>query len=263
MRAPSLMIALLLAACGGKSTTPAATTTPPPPAEPAAPAAPTAESILDGYVEATGGKAARDRVTALRMTGTVRLAKLGIGGKMTMIAQAPGQVLVVAEIEGAGRTEQGTDGKVAWEKNAMTGARVLAGDELARTLRKSTFHAEVKWRELYSKTELLGEAEYDGQPAFKLEMTTTLGDVETAYYHRETLLALGSERVEKTQMGAMPTKTVYREYTDYGGLKMPRVVVESAGGIDFEVALDNVELNPTLPATTFAVPADVIPLIKK
>lgn len=243
------------------------------PAQPAAPAAttpapapsaePTAESILEGHVEATGGRAARQAVTTMRATGTMKIAKLGIGGKVEMKLRSPNLAHVVVDIDGIGRTENGSDGTTVWERNAMTGARVLEGHERERSLRAAMLHADLEWRTLYTKAELVGEAEFEGRPAWKLQLTTPLGDVETLYYDRETKLALGKEEIAKTQMGDMPTRSVYAEYKTYGDLKMASRVVESTQGMDIEITLDAVELNPSLPADAFAVPADVAPLIKK
>jgi hypothetical protein len=240
---------------------------PPPAAEPAEPtaaepAAPTAESIIEASIEASGGRAARERITAMRSTGKMQIAKLGISGKVTAMNQAPNLALLVVDIDGLGRTENGCDGKTVWEKSAMTGSRVLAGTERERMLRKFTLNPDLKWREMYKKAELVGEVEFEGRPAWKIQFTTPLDDIETVYYDRETRLPLGSEEVAKTQMGDMPTKSVIRAWRDDGGIKTASQMVEITAGMQIEVTLDTVELNPTLPPETFAVPKDVIPLMK-
>ena len=260
-------VLLVIAACGGK---PAPVVGPPQPGdsgggaavEPAAPAVPTAEQIIEASIEASGGREARAKITSMRTTGKMQIAKLGIAGKVSAASQAPNLARVIVDIDGLGRTENGSDGTTVWEKSAMTGARVLAGAERERTLRKFRLHADLEWRTLYKKTELIGEAEFEGRPAWKLAFTTPLDDVETVYYDRETKLPLGSEEIAKTQMGDMPTRSVVRAWRDDGGIKTVSVMVESTAGMDIEITIEQVELNPTLPADTFAVPKDVIPLIK-
>jgi outer membrane lipoprotein-sorting protein len=262
----ALVLAVTVAACkkapvaGPAGPAPASTTTP---ATSAPAAQPTAESIIEDHITATGGRAAREAMTSMRATGTMRMAKLGINGKLELMMKAPNLARVVVDIDGIGRTENGSDGTTVWEKTAMTGARILEGAERERSLRSSMLHADVKWRELYTKAELAGEVEFADRPAWKLLMTTPLGDVETHYYDRETKLALGKEEIAKTQMGELPTRSVYAEYKTYGALKMASRVIESTQGMDIEITIDSVELDPTLPADAFAVPADVAPLIKK
>jgi hypothetical protein len=255
-------VLLVFAACSRAPAAPAAPAEPPV-AQPAEPAAPTAESIIEAYIEATGGRAAREQITALRAFGTMRIAKLGIGGKVEMITRTPNLAVVTVDIDGLGRNQNGSDGTTVWEKAAMTGARVLEGAERERSLRKFMLHADMQWRTLYTKVELVGPVTFEGKEAWKVQFTTPLGDVETSYYDQATTLALGSEEIAKTQMGEMPTRTVYLEWGEHGGLKMPTKILESTAGLEIEVTLDKVELNPSLAADAFAVPPDVIPLIKK
>ncbi len=233
-----------------------------PVAAPAEPAAPTAESIIEASIEASGGRAARERITSMRTTGKMQIVKLGISGKVSSMSKAPNLALIVVDIDGLGRTENGCDGTTVWEKSAMTGSRVLAGTERQRMLRKFTLNADLKWREMYKQAELVGEVEFAGRPTWKVQFTTPLDDLETVYYDRETRLPIGSEEIAKTQMGDMPTRSVVKAWRDDGGIKTASHMVETTAGMEIEVTLDTVELNPTLPADAFAVPKDVIPLIK-
>lgn len=259
----TLLIVMLAAACGGKAATPAPVPPENAPPPPQVVAAPTAESIIEAYIEATGGRAAREAVHSLRGSGTIRITKLGIGGKIAMMMQAPNLAHVIVDIDGLGRTENGCDGTTVWEKNSMTGARILEGAERERSLRDGMLHADLIWRELFPKVELLGKADFEGRPAWKVQLTSTAGDLETAYYDRETHLQLGKEAIAKTQMGEIPTRSHYAHYARYGAITLPDKIIESTQGMDIELTLDQVELNPTLPADAFAVPADVVPLIKK
>jgi hypothetical protein len=261
----ALAVAFVAAAChktpaaqpAGPAPAPAATTT----AAPAAPAAPTAESILEDYITATGGRAAREAVTSMHATGSMRIQKLGVGGRVEMMMKAPDLAHITIEIAGLGTMESGSDGTTVWEKNAMTGARVLEGAERERGRRSAMLQSDILWRDLYQKVELVGEVEFEGRPAYKLEMTTTLGDVETAYFDRETKLQLGKEEISKTQMGEFPTRSLFYDYKSYGDIKMSSRMIQSAQGVDSEFLIDKVELNPALPADAFTLPADIKALV--
>lgn len=263
----SVSLALVISVVVACHKSPAAPPAAPAPANtavaPAEPAKPTAESILEDAITATGGRAARAGVTSMHATGTMRIAKLGIGGTIEMMMKAPNLSRVVVDIDGIGRTESGSDGTTVWEKNVMTGARILAGDERERALRNYMLHSELAWRELYTKVELVGEVEFEGRPAWKIQMTTPLGDLETAYYDRETKLPLGKEDTSKTQMGDIPSRSVYEDYKTFGKLLMSTRLRQSAQGMDMEITLDTVELDPKLTADAFAVPADVAALDKE
>ena len=59
---------------------------------------PTAEQILDRYVEVTGGKAAYDKLHNRVSQGTMEIAGLGITGKFTLTQGEPDRMYLEAEI---------------------------------------------------------------------------------------------------------------------------------------------------------------------
>ena len=60
---------------------------------------PKAETILDKYVDATGGKAAYAKVKSDISTGTMSMAAMGLSGKLTMYGAAPAKRLMEVTIE--------------------------------------------------------------------------------------------------------------------------------------------------------------------
>src|SRR5262249_36051553 len=89
---------------------------------------PKAEEVLDKYVEATGGKAAYEKIKNQVLHGTVELGG-AVKGPMVSYHAPPNKMYVEIELQGLGKIEQGTDGKVAWERSALAGARILNGAE--------------------------------------------------------------------------------------------------------------------------------------
>src|SRR4051812_13436588 len=61
---------------------------------------PKAETILDKYVEVTGGKAAYAKIHSDISNGTMAFGAMGITGKMVMYSQAPDKRLMEVTIEG-------------------------------------------------------------------------------------------------------------------------------------------------------------------
>src|SRR5690242_15839988 len=86
-----------------------------PPAEFAADPLPSAESILDRYVQVTGGKAAYEKRKTEIAHGTVEYAAIGIKGSLTRYAAEPDKYYASLEIDGLGKVETGINGQVAWE----------------------------------------------------------------------------------------------------------------------------------------------------
>ena len=82
---------------------------------------PKAETILDRYVEVTGGKAAYEKRKNAIETGTIEVKAQGLKGTYTRYSAEPAEAYSVAEIEGVGKIEDGIHNGIAWDKNPMLG----------------------------------------------------------------------------------------------------------------------------------------------
>src|SRR6266849_9409751 len=78
---------------------------------------PKAETILDRYVEVTGGKAAYQKRKTEIATGTLEFAAQGLKGTLTRYASDPDKSYSSLDIDGIGKIEMGSSGNIAWEKN--------------------------------------------------------------------------------------------------------------------------------------------------
>src|SRR5580700_7005856 len=124
---------------------------------------PTAEAILDRFVEVTGGKAAyEDRKTEV-VHGTVEFAAVGLKGTMVEYFEEPGKFYMAMDLAGIGKIETGLNGGVAWENSVLQGARIKTGEEKAQTLREADMNNFSHWRQVYSKVELAGEEAIEGR----------------------------------------------------------------------------------------------------
>src|SRR5688572_1179147 len=73
---------------------------------------PKGETIMDKYVEATGGKAAYAKVKSDVSTGEMTLGAMGLKGKLVSYSQAPDKRLMEITIEGIGKISEGSNGEV-------------------------------------------------------------------------------------------------------------------------------------------------------
>src|SRR5262245_35836743 len=91
---------------------------------PAAAPLPPAKQILDRYVEVTGGRAAYEKAQHRTLTGTFELKGMGMKGSLLLQQSAPDKMRTQIDVPGVGTIVKGTDGKNAWEVNAVTGPRL-------------------------------------------------------------------------------------------------------------------------------------------
>jgi hypothetical protein len=224
---------------------------------------PKAESILDRYVEVTGGKAAYEKRKNEVATGTLEFKAQGLKGAVTRYSAEPAEEYLIMEIDGVGKIESGMDKGVAWDKNPMLGPRIKNGVERAQALREGTFNASVHWREFYPKVETTGTETVDGELCYKVVLTPKEGNPETTYYQKKSGLAVKTTTIAVSPMGDVPFEVVTGDYKTFGGITMPTKITQKAAGQEFSLTIQDVKINQTLPADRFDPPAEIKALIIK
>jgi hypothetical protein len=230
---------------------------------PAADALPSPESILDRYVEVTGGKQAYERRKTEIATGTLEYAAQGIKGTITHYEAEPDRYYAVLDIPGIGKIEMGVSGGVAWENSALLGPRVKTGEEKAQAVREATMNATLKWRTLFPKVETVGVEILEGEECYKVVMTPPEGKPEVMYFQKKSGLAVKTTTVAVSQMGEVPVEVTVKNYKEFGGVLTPAKVTNKAAGQEFTITFEKVQVNPELPPDRFALPAEVRALIEK
>jgi hypothetical protein len=229
----------------------------------AADALPLAESLLDRYVEVTGGRQAYENRKTEFARGTMEYKAQGLKGAITRWSDASGNYYSSLDVAGIGAIEMGVRGGVAWERSDVLGPRIKEGVERAEAIREATLNSTYRWRELFPKVETTGTEVVEGQDCYRVVMTPAEGAPETIFLSKETGLAVKMVTISSTQMGNVPVEVLVRDYRDFGGIKAPATIVQSAAGLEFTLTLETVEVNAPIPPGRFDLPADVQALLAK
>lgn len=153
---------------------------------------PKAETILEHFIEATGGRAAYEETHSEIATGSMEIIGMGIHGKVSLYSAEPNQSLTEVEIEGIGKILEGTNGTVAWSLSAMQGPHLKEGEEKSMALREARFNAQLHWRDLYKQAETAGLESVDGQDCYKVVLTPADGNPVTRYFEKQSGLLVKS-----------------------------------------------------------------------
>lgn len=223
---------------------------------------PKAETILDRYVEVTGGKAAYEKVKSRVTRGKLELPAAGVSGKIT-VNQSSDRALIRTEIDQIGTINQGISDGVAWELNPVTGPRILDGEEKASMIRSSRLDAEVNWRKYYPKVEATGVETIDGKAAYKVVLTPDKGSPTTQYYDQKSGLMVRSDSMQKSAMGEISVQVLYSDYQKVDGLLIPFKSTQKVLSQEITLTLDSVQNNVEIPDATFALPDEVKKLADK
>ncbi|MGA1997050.1 MAG: hypothetical protein ABSH45_14840 [Bryobacteraceae bacterium] len=224
---------------------------------------PKAETILDKYVEATGGAAAYDSHHNEVVTGTMEMASAHIQGKLTSYHAAPVKMYTEIDIEGLGKMQDGTDGAAAWSLSAMQGPHLKDGDEKAMALRTARFAAEAHWRDDYAKVETVGLETVNGKQCYRVLLTPKEGSPLTQYYDKATGLLEKLSATVKTPMGDIATESVVGDYRKEGGILVPHTMHQSAMGQEIVVTFETVKFDTDIPKDRFDPPAEIQALLNK
>jgi hypothetical protein len=173
---------------------------------------PRGETIVDKYIEVTGGKAAYEKIRSEVVTGSMTFPAMGIKGTLTVYHAEPALMVSEINIEGIGKIQEGTDGTVAWSLSAMQGGRLKDGEEKAEALREAAMHSDINWRDYFTKAETIGVENVDGKACYKVVLTPKEGSPQTRFYDKETNLLLKSTRKLKTPMGEIEAESAAADY---------------------------------------------------
>jgi outer membrane lipoprotein-sorting protein len=217
---------------------------------------PAARQIVDAYVNAIGGTQAIARAQHRHMLGEMSMPAAGMTMTMEIWQSRPNKMVMVMDIPGMGEMKSGYDGTTAWSVNPMQGPRILEGAELEQTLRQSDFDANLRFDHLFPTMETVERTELAGRPCYRVRMVATNGDESFGCFDTETKLLLGMTSRNESEMGVIESTTLFHDYRDFAGLKMPARTTISVMGQEMVMIIKELDTNP-VPASQFALPAEI------
>jgi len=224
---------------------------------------PKGETILDKYIEVTGGKAAYEKRHNETTSGAMEFAANGIKGTITAWHAEPDKSYMELNITGVGKIQEGSDGKVAWALSAIQGARVKEGEEKAAALQAAKFNADLNWREIYKQAQTMGVESVDGKDCYKVVLTPNEGNPNTRYYDKQSGLLVKMSMIAKSPMGDIPVESLVSDYRKEGDILMPHKVTQKGAGQEIVIMIDTVKNNADMPKDRFDPPDEIKALLVK
>ncbi len=217
---------------------------------------PTAESVLDGYVKAIGGRKAIESHKSMTMAGTLEVVNFGLKGTVEIVSKEPSKIAVTTTIEGLGTTRQGYDGKVGWSQDPLSGLRDMDAREIA-LVERSVFSSDVRWREVWKTAEFVGTQTVDGRSVHVVRLSPAR-DTEsptTNFYDAETGLLVRTEMVIETTAATMPVTTKLSDYRKIGDVLIAMRMEQSLPTATLVTQFSEVKFDQKIDDAVFAKPA--------
>jgi hypothetical protein len=224
-------------------------------------ALPKAADLFAKSVAAMGGADALKGLKSIRAKGVFEMPAQNLNGSFEMIQARPSFARLTIEIGGLGAIEQGSDGKIAWTIDPMSGPALLTGKALADAKGEAMFDAQLFGPDFVKSATTLEKTTFGDRPAYKVKMMTVFDSERTMYIDAETYFVIGTESTQESPMGPMPTTGSTGDYKKFGLLMQPTTIVQSAMGFDQIVRVTSYEYD-TVPMSAFDPPAAIKALIK-
>jgi len=214
---------------------------------------PTADQLLDKYVQAAGGAAAIDKVNSRVMKGTI-----DFGGKdlpIDIYSKDPDRRISFTHMP-EGDSVTAFDGHEGWlAAPGRPGARPMQGSELDAASIDADLHLATHLKSMFSamtreETEKIGDhdayvvvGERQGKPPIRL------------YFDEQSGLLVRLVRFGDTALGLLPTQIDYADYRDTNGVKIPYRWTLARPSGRFTIQVSDVMQNVPVDDAKFVKPA--------
>ncbi len=223
---------------------------------------PSADEVLDRYLEALGGIERLANVTSYTAQGT-SIGYRGFGGdaRVELFAKAPDKraTYIIFTDRERGETIRTFDGSAGWMKTplAVIAEYALGGGELdgARLEAQLAFPAQIK--QVLSNWRVSAPTTIDDRLVQVVQGSGPRGLIATLYFDNESGLLVRLVRYTPSPIGRLLTQVDYADYREVGEIKMAFrwTFTWLNGRDDFEVS--DVQLNVPIDAATFGRPVSL------
>jgi zinc protease len=218
-------------------------------------ATPTADQVLDHYVNAIGGRAAWTKLNSRVSKGTIEIPAMNnLSGTVEIHEKAPNSMLAVITLSGA-VFEQGFDGTMAWSDDPQNGLRVLSGAELDDAKREADFYHPLDLKKLYAKMTVTGTEKVAEHDAYVIEAASAGGDPDKMYFDTQSGLLVRAVNHRHTPDGVAVFQAEVEDYKDVDGIKLPFTVHQTSAESAFTIRFTEIHHNLQLADEQFAKPA--------
>jgi hypothetical protein len=244
------------------------------------PGMPSPETVLDKFIEASGGAQRLATLTSFSGKGTsVGFGGFGGGGDVEIVAKAPDKrstIILFKTETGRGDQIRSYDGRVGWVRTPLNvlGEFQLRGGDLdgARFDAQLSFPGQIKQALTNLKagpvTSITDLPAPDSQTAVQqtassnqthvvnvVQGTGPRGLLVTLYFDRQSGLLLRELRYGPSPIGRVPTQIDFADYRDVNGIKLPfRITYAWLDGRD-SIQLNEIKVNVPIDEAKFGKPA--------
>ncbi|MGA9390490.1 MAG: c-type cytochrome [Candidatus Sulfotelmatobacter sp.] len=220
-------------------------------AEAKEPSGPSADQLIDKYVQAVGGAAAIDKITSRVMKGTITF-----GGKNMPIdiysKQPDKRVSFTHTPDGDSITA--FDGHEGWLGIPKHQVHEMHGPDIDAAAIDADLHFPTHLKTMFSEVKVQGMEKIDGHDAYLVVGQREEKTALRLYFDEQSGFLVRLIRFGETPLGRLPTQIDYADYRETGGVKIPYRWTLARPGGRFAIQVSEVEQNVPVDDAKFAKP---------
>jgi photosynthetic reaction center cytochrome c subunit len=214
---------------------------------------PTADQILDSYVEAIGGHAALEKLTTRKIKG-VLVGESGRTYPLEVTEKAPNLGLVSITFANGTVNRDGFDGSTAWD-SAGENAFESQGLEAARIARDAQLFADTDVKKRYPRRFTAGKESVGDEECFVVRAGGPGRVSEKLSFSVKTGLLLRHVIFTRTEVGRFVEQTDYSDYRQVDGVKLPFTIARNEVNTRYTEKYSEIKHNVPVDDSIFKFPA--------
>jgi hypothetical protein len=225
----------------------------PKPADAKENAGPSADQLLNKYVQAAGGAAAIDKVTSRVMKGTI-----DFGGKslpLDIYAKDPDERISFTHMPD-GDSVTAFNGHEGWLGTPGRPLRAMHGSDLDGASIDADLHLATHLKSMFSEIRVQGTEKIGDHEAYVVVGQREGKPPIQLYFDEQTGLLVRLVRYGETALGWLPTQIDYADYRDTNGVKIPYRWTLARPSGRFTIQVSELKQNVPVDDAKFAKPAE-------
>jgi predicted Zn-dependent peptidase/outer membrane lipoprotein-sorting protein len=215
-----------------------------------APIGMTAETVIDTYIKAIGGKAAMEQIKDVQTT--MELSTMGQSLDAKISQKAPNKFKMTMKMQGQVFQEQVYDGTKG-AMSGMMGNKKLEGEELEALAEQAAMFTELDYAKNGYTLEMKGLESVDGVEAYKVLVVSPSGSKSTDYYSKETGLKIKSIVSLESPQGAITQTVDYSDYKATKGVLMAHKMTQTTGPQTIVMMVKEIKINEGISDDEFKI----------
>ena len=215
-------------------------------------AGPTADQLIDKYVQALGGAAAIDKVTTRVMKGTIDFG--GHSLPIDVYAKDPEKRISFTHMAD-GESVTAFNGQEGWLGSPGRPVREMHGSDLDAAAIDADLHLATHLKKMFDQTQVRGKEQLGDRQAFVVSGRREGKTPIQLYFDADSGLLLRLVRYGETALGWMPTQIDYADYRDTNGVRMPYRWTLARPNGRFTIQISDLQQNVPVDDAKFVKPA--------